>query len=65
MELAGLKIDMPKAADKDELFFGRITSIEALNMLLDGLYTEFLMDVHGGQWKDTGYKKFQKWLKTA
>ena len=65
MELAGLKIDMPKAADKDEQFFGRITSIEGLNILLDGLYTEFLMDVHSEQWKTSGYKKFQKWLKTA
>ena len=64
MELAGLKIDMPKAADKDELFFGRIMSIEALNILLDGLYTEFLMDVHSPQWKEKGFRQFQKWLKS-
>ena len=64
MELAGLKIDMPKAADKDELFFGRIMSIEALNILLDGLYTEFLMDVHSPQWKEKGLRQFQKWLKS-
>ena len=64
MELSGLKIDMPKAADKDEQFFGRIMCIESLNILLDGLYTEFLMDVHSEQWKTAGYKKFQKWLKS-
>jgi len=63
MEISGLKIDMPKAADKDELFFGRIMNIEALNKLLDGLYTEFLMDVHGREWKARGFRQFQKWLK--
>ena len=65
MEVAGLKIDMPRAADSDEQFFGRIVSIESLNKLLDGLYTDFLMDVHGSQWKAKGYRHFQKWLKTA
>lgn len=65
MEISGLKIDMPKAADKDEQFFGRIMNIESLNKLLDGLYTEFLMDVHGREWKAKGYRQFQKWLKTA
>jgi hypothetical protein len=64
MELSGLKIDMPKAADKDELFFGRIMSIESLNRLLDGLYTDFIMAVHGSDWKAKGYRRFQKWLKT-
>lgn len=65
MEISGLKIDMPKAADPDELFFGRIMNIETLNKLLDGLYTEFLLEVHGREWKATGYRRFQKWLKTA
>jgi hypothetical protein len=65
MELSGLKIDMPKAADKDELFFGRIMCIESLNKLLDGLYAEFIMSVHGSDWKAKGYRRFQKWLKTA
>jgi len=65
MELSGLKIDMPKAADKDEQFFGRIMCIESLNILLDGLYTEFLMDVHSEQWKEKGFRQFQKWLKAA
>ncbi len=65
MEISGLKIDMPKAADKEEQFFGRIMNIESLNKLLDGLYTEFLMDVHGREWKDAGYRRFQKWLKKA
>lgn len=64
MEIGGLKLDMPRAADKDEQFFGRIMNIEALNKLLDGLYAEFLKDVHGSEWKTTGYRRFQKWLKT-
>ena len=65
MEISGLKIDMPRAADKDEQFFGRIMNIESLNKLLDGLYTEFLMQVHGSDWKAKGYRQFQKWLKSA
>ena len=62
LDIAGLKIDMPGSSDPEERLFGRISCIEALNCIIDGLYGMFVKTVFGKSWKTHGYGAFQKWL---
>ena len=61
-EVSGLKIDMPGTNDREEQFFGRMLSVEALNSLIDGLCEYFAGEVADKLWQTNGYMEFQKWL---
>ncbi len=63
--VSGLKIDMPRAEDSDEQFFGRMFSIEALNTIIDSLYIDFITEITAKAWKSKGYREFQQWLQAS
>lgn len=62
LDITGLKIDMPGSTDPEERLFGRISCIEALNSIIDGMYSMFVNAVLDKNWKKGGYEAFQKWL---
>lgn len=60
--VSGLKIDMPRTADSDEQFYGRMLSIEALGEVIDTLFAWFLKETGAQAWKAAGSRQFQQWL---